>query len=105
MSILLFGSAIISPNSFSLSEYELFRLEKNNEITVYGVITKIQLTKGWKSKIPMAKATFKDISNTTIPIVWMNQPYMAKMFSEGDQVKLTGKITETKSGKSFNAKK
>lgn len=75
--------------------------EANNEITVYGVITKIQLTKGWKSKIPMAKATFKDISNTTIPIVWMNQPYMAKMFAEGDQVKLTGKITIGKSGKSF----
>ena len=75
--------------------------ESGNEITVYGVITKIQLTRGWKSKIPMAKATFKDISNTTIPIVWMNQPYMAKMFSEGDQVKLTGKITEGKSGKSF----
>lgn len=75
--------------------------EPNNEITVYGVITKIQLTKGWKSKIPMAKATFKDISNTTIPIVWMNQPYMAKMFSDGDQIKLTGKITVGKSGKSF----
>lgn len=75
--------------------------EPDNEITVYGVITKIQLTKGWKSKIPMAKATFKDISNTTIPIVWMNQPYMAKMFSEGDQVKLTGKISLGKSGKSF----
>lgn len=75
--------------------------EANNEITVYGVITKIQLTKGWKSKVPMAKATFKDISNTTIPIVWMNQPYMAKMFAEGDQVKLTGKISIGKSGKSF----
>ncbi len=72
--------------------------EVNSNITVYGILSKPILTKGWKSNIPMAKAGFKDISGTTLPIIWMNQPYMAKMFTDGDQVKLTGKITQQKNG-------
>jgi ATP-dependent DNA helicase RecG len=73
----------------------------DTEITVYGVLSKISLTKGWKSKIPMAKATLRDMSDTNISIIWMHQPYMAKMFAEGDQVKLTGKISEGKNGRVF----
>ncbi len=72
--------------------------EPNTEITVYGIIKKPTTAKGFHSKIPMAKATFTDIENSTIGITWMNQPYMAKMFIDGDQVKLTGKITVNKSG-------
>lgn len=72
--------------------------EPNTEITVYGIIKKPTISKGFHSKIPMAKATFTDIENSTIGITWMNQPYMAKMFTDGDQVKLTGKITINKSG-------
>ncbi len=75
--------------------------EADAEITVYGVLSSIKLTKSWTSKIPMAKAQFRDISDTAIPVMWMNQPYMAKMFTEGDQVKLTGKITNSKSGRVF----
>lgn len=72
--------------------------EPNTEITVYGIIKKPTTAKGFKSRIPMAKATFTDIENTTIGITWMNQPYMAKMFADGDQVKLTGKVSVGKSG-------
>ncbi len=75
--------------------------DTDTEITVYGVISSIKLTKSWTTKIPMAKAQFRDISNTSIPIVWMNQPYMAKMFKEDDTVKLTGKITNSKNGRVF----
>ena len=75
--------------------------QSDTEITVYGVLSKISLTKGWKSKIPMAKATLRDMSDTNISIIWMHQPYMAKMFTEGDQVKLTGKISDGKNGRVF----
>ncbi|HQV64716.1 MAG TPA: ATP-dependent DNA helicase RecG, partial [Candidatus Paceibacterota bacterium] len=75
--------------------------QADTEITVYGVLSKISLTKGWKSKIPMAKASLRDMSDTNISIIWMHQPYMAKMFAEGDQVKLTGKISEGKNGRIF----
>src|SRR5690606_15191610 len=72
--------------------------ESGQEVTLYGVIKKPTVAKGFRSKIPMAKATFTDIENTNIAIVWMNQPYLAKMFADGDQVKLTGKITTQKNG-------
>lgn len=72
--------------------------EPAQDVTVYGVIKKPTITKGYTNRIPMAKATFVDIENTSIPIIWMNQPYLAKMFSDGDQVKLTGKITVKKTG-------
>lgn len=73
----------------------------DTEITVYGILTNLKTMKGFKSKIPMATATFTDIMDSSIPVTWMHQPYLAKMFKDGEQVKLTGKISVSKSGKKF----
>jgi ATP-dependent DNA helicase RecG len=75
--------------------------EPDTEITVYGVLKNLSVKKSFQSKIPMATATFTDIMETSISVVWMHQPYLAKMFKEGEQVKLTGKITVGTSGKKF----
>jgi ATP-dependent DNA helicase RecG len=75
--------------------------EPDVEITVYGILTNLKTMKGFKSKIPMATATFTDIMDSSIPVTWMHQPYLAKMFKEGEKVKLTGKISVSKSGKKF----
>jgi ATP-dependent DNA helicase RecG len=73
--------------------------EAGNVVTLYGKLSKLELKKGFKSRIPMSTATLEDFSGNKIKIVWMNQAYLAKMFHDGDTVKLTGKITDGKYGK------
>ena len=65
--------------------------------TVYGKVSKLKTKKGYRSKIPMAEGWIEDISGK-IKIIWFNQAYLAKMIHEGDQVKLTGKVTAGKNG-------
>lgn len=65
--------------------------------TVYGKVSNLKTKKGFHSKIPMAEGMIEDISGK-IKIIWFNQAYLAKMLHEGDVVKLTGKVTESKSG-------
>jgi len=68
-------------------------------VTLYGELSKLETKKGFKSKIPMGTATLTDISGSKVKVVWMNQAYLAKMFKEGEKVKLTGKLTDSKYGK------
>jgi ATP-dependent DNA helicase RecG len=65
--------------------------------TVYGKISNLKTKKGFKSKIPMAEGTIEDLSGK-IKIIWFNQAYLAKMIHDGENVKLTGKVTASKSG-------
>ena len=45
----------------------------------------------------MAEGTLEDLSGK-IKVMWFNQAYIARMIHEGSNVKLTGKVTEGKSG-------
>lgn len=65
--------------------------------TVYGKISNLQTKKGFRSKIPMAEGAIEDLSGR-IKITWFNQAYLAKMLHNGENVKLTGKVTAGKSG-------
>ncbi len=73
--------------------------EAGSVVTLYGELSKLETKKGFKSKIPMGTAVLTDISGSKVKVTWMNQAYLAKMFHEGDKVKLTGKITDSKYGK------
>lgn len=66
--------------------------------TVYGKISKLKTKKGYRSKIPMGEGEIEDLSGK-IKIIWFNQAYLAKIIHNGENVKLTGKVTENKSGK------
>lgn len=61
------------------------------EITIYGRIKKLKLDKTFRSKIARATAVIEDESGT-IKATWFNQPYLAKMYAEGEFVKVSGKI-------------
>ena len=65
--------------------------------TVYGKISNLKTKKGFRSKIPMAEGTIEDLSGK-IKIIWFNQAYLAKMIHNDSNVKLTGKVTASKSG-------
>jgi ATP-dependent DNA helicase RecG len=61
--------------------------------TIYGKVSSLKTKKGFKSKIPMAEGEVEDVSGK-IKIIWFNQAYLAKMLHDGENVKLTGKVTE-----------
>ena len=65
--------------------------------TVFGKISNLKTKKGFKSKIPMGEAQIEDLSGK-IKITWFHQAYLAKMIHEGENVKLTGKVTASKYG-------
>ncbi|MFA5932318.1 MAG: ATP-dependent DNA helicase RecG [Candidatus Paceibacterota bacterium] len=65
--------------------------------TVYGKVSKLKTKKSFHSKIPMAEGEIEDLSGK-IKITWFNQAYLAKMIKNGENVKLTGKVTEGKNG-------
>lgn len=66
-------------------------------VTLYGTLSKLKTKKGFKSKIPMSEAVFTDPSGS-IPIIWFNQAYMAKMVHEGDAVLMSGRVSDGKHG-------
>ena len=63
--------------------------------TVYGQVSNLKTKKAFRSKIPMAEGEIKDLSGK-IKITWFNQAYLAKMLHAGENVKLTGKVTQGK---------
>jgi ATP-dependent DNA helicase RecG len=63
--------------------------------TIFGKISKLKTSKGWKSKIPMSEAHIEDESGD-IKAVWFHQPYIAKMIHEGAFVRADGKVSERK---------
>lgn len=67
-------------------------LSEGTHATIRGTIRKIESRKSWKTKVTMSEAVVEDVSGT-ISITWFNQPYLAKMFSVGQTVELTGKVT------------
>lgn len=66
--------------------------------TVYGKISKLKTKKAFRSGVPMGEGWIEDLSGK-IKITWFNQAYLAKMLHEGENVKITGRVTESKSGK------
>ncbi len=60
-------------------------------VTVYGLIEKVDMKKSFKGKIPMGEATLRELSGR-IKLVWFNQPYMAKLISVGDKVRVSGEL-------------
>jgi len=67
-------------------------LQKDQEAIVYGQLSGLKTRKAWKSRRPIAEGFIED-GSAKIKIMWFNQPYLAKMYSDGMYVKLVGKVT------------
>ena len=61
--------------------------------TIYGRIGKLKTGKSFKSKMAMAEGIVSD-NTGSIKVVWLHQPYIAKLIQEGSLVKVTGKVTK-----------
>jgi len=74
-------------------------VKAGDHAALYGTLTGLSTSKGFKSKISMAKGSLKDDTGS-IELVWFHQPYLAKMLTEGSLVKAEGKVSE-KNGKLY----
>lgn len=66
-------------------------LEKGQEAVVYGQLSGLKTRKAWKSRKPIAEGYVED-GSAKMKIMWFNQPYLAKMYTDGMYVKLAGKV-------------
>ena len=73
-------------------------LSKGADVTIFGQISSLKTSKGFKSGMPMSEAYVEDESGR-IKIMWFNQPYMAKMIMEGALVRVEGKVSQRRSEK------
>jgi ATP-dependent DNA helicase RecG len=63
--------------------------------TIFGKISGLKTSKGFRSKIPMSEAWIEDESGK-IKAVWFHQPYIAKMLHDGMFVRADGKVSDRK---------
>ncbi len=69
-------------------------------VVVLGTVSKLKTRKGWKRRIPMAEGVLDD-GTGKIKLLWLNQPYIAKMIPEGSSVKVAGKLSEKNGARSM----
>ena len=75
--------------------HSISSLERGTSAVVFGKVTKLKTSKGFRTKIPMATAQVEDESGK-IQCVWFNQPYLAKMIPENAFVRVEGKVSMRK---------
>lgn len=78
----------------------LENLVAGTHTAVYGTIHNLKTKKSFRGKVPMAEATLKDETGS-VKLIWFNQPYIAKMISEGSLVRVQGDVTLRKAKPTF----
>lgn len=78
-----------SPNSIKAIEYIL----PGENAVIFGKIRYIKARKTFRSKVAITESEIEDTSGK-IKAIWFNQPYISKMYSEGEEVRIEGKVGE-----------
>jgi ATP-dependent DNA helicase RecG len=68
-------------------------LNAGESAVIFGKISNLKTAKTFRSKIPISTAEVED-STGKIKVIWFSQPYIAKMFFEGNLVRIEGKVSE-----------
>ncbi len=68
-------------------------LSTGDTAVIFGKITGLKASKGFRTKVPMANGLVTDETGS-IHCIWFNQPYLAKMTPEGASVRIEGKVSE-----------
>jgi ATP-dependent DNA helicase RecG len=68
-------------------------LQQGDTAVIFGKVTGLKASKGFKTRMTMATATVEDETGS-IGCVWFNQPYIAKMTPEGAMVRIEGKVSQ-----------
>ncbi len=67
-------------------------LVKGQEAVVFGQIGGLKTRKSWKSRVPISEGWVED-GTARIKIMWFNQPYIAKMLTDGMYAKVAGVVS------------
>jgi len=70
-------------------------LMAGEEAIVYGHISKLKTRKSFRTRRPIAEGYVRDDTGQ-MKIIWFNQPYLAKMLTEGRPAKIVGKVSGEK---------
>jgi len=73
------------------------KIKPNQSCCIQGRILEIETSKTWKKKMFLTQALVRD-NTATIRVVWFNQPYLAKVLKNGDNIYLAGKTVLDKYG-------
>lgn len=68
---------------------QMKEIGEKEPVTIFGFIKKIKTGRTFRGHRPIAEAVISD-GTATIKALWFNQPYIAKLFSEGTFVRLDG---------------
>lgn len=77
----------------SLKSIEFLRDGEN--AVVYGKISKLKTAKTFRTHIPVATAEIED-STGKVKAIWFSQPYIAKLFADGNLVRIEGRVSAKK---------
>ena len=75
-------------------------LEADLETTIKGKIELINNRRSWKRRMMLTEVVVADVTES-IKIIWFNQPYIAKVLKAGDEIFISGKVTEDQFGLHF----
>ncbi|MCX6703685.1 MAG: ATP-dependent DNA helicase RecG [Candidatus Zambryskibacteria bacterium] len=75
-------------------------LVPGEDAVVFGRINGLKTSKAFVKKTPMSDAHLEDETGR-VKIVWFNQPYIAKMLTDGATVRVQGKVTLRKKDESL----
>lgn len=75
-------------------------LNAGENVVVFGKISKLKLSKTFKTKIALSSGEIED-STGKVGVVWFNQPYISKMFEEGSLVRIEGHISQKRNGEIY----
>lgn len=76
---------------------DIINLKIGETATIKGQINLIANKRAWKRKMYITECLINDTTES-LKIVWFNQPFIAKMIKQGDEVFFSGKIESTKYG-------
>ncbi len=77
-------------------ERNIQNLVKGEKVILFGEIHNLKTKRSFKGHIPMSEAKLVDATGS-IKLVWFHQAYIAKMYQDGDFLKVSGIVNE-KSG-------
>jgi len=83
-----------APNKIKAIE----NLVAGEEAVVFGKIRHAEARKTWKTRVAVGEAEIEDTTGK-VKAIWFSQPYIAKMFGEGTEVRIEGRVSESKNSK------
>lgn len=66
-------------------------LTRGTQVTLYGTLRKPEMRVSWRSRRPLCEAWLED-GTGKVKLMWFNQPYIAKMYTDGASVKVSGRV-------------